>query len=45
MDKENQKIRLCRVCGFERECDEYHRLCAAFEKSASIRCAIHYLKK
>ena len=44
MDKENQKIKLCRVCGFEREYDEYRRLYAACKKCASIRCAKHYKK-
>ena len=45
MDEENQIIKLCSVCGFEREYDEYHRLYAACKKCASIRCAKHYQKK
>ena len=44
MDKENQLFQPCRVCGFEREYDEYHRLYAACKKYASIRCAKHYQK-
>ena len=42
MNKENQIIKLCRVCGFERGYDENHRLYAACKKRASIRCAKHY---
>ena len=44
MDKENKIIKLCRVCRFEREYDEYLRLNAACEKCATIRCAKHYQK-
>ena len=44
MDKETQLYKLCRVCGFEREYDEYHRLYAACENCGSIRCAKHYQK-
>ena len=44
LDKENHIIKLCRVCGFEKEYDEYHRLYAACEKCAKIRCAKHYPK-
>ena len=40
MDKENQIIKPCRVCGFEREYDECHRRFAACKK----RCAEHYQK-
>ena len=32
MSKESQIIKLCRVCGFQREYDEYHRLYAACKK-------------
>ena len=39
MDKENQIIKNCRVCGHEREYDNYHRLYVA-----STRSAKHYQK-
>ena len=44
MDRENQIIKLYRVCGFEREYDAYHRLYAACKNFASIRSAKHYKK-
>ena len=44
MDKENQKNKLCQVCGFERDYDDYHRLYAACKNCASTRCAKHYQK-
>ena len=39
MDKENQTIKICHVCGHETEYDTYHRLYVACKKCASIRCA------
>ena len=42
MDEQNQIIKICCVCGHEREYDKYHRLYVACEKCASIRCAKYY---
>ena len=39
-----QIIKNCRVCGHEREYDNYHRLYVACKKCASRRCAKHYPK-
>ena len=44
MDEQNQIIKTCRVCGHEREYDNYHRLYVAFKKCASTRSAKHYQK-
>ena len=44
MDEEIQIIKTCRVCGHEREYDNYHRLYIACKKCASRRCAKHYQK-
>ena len=44
MDEQNQIIKTCRVCGHEREYDNYHRLKVAFKKCASTRSAKHYQK-
>ena len=41
MDKE---IKICRVCGHEREYDNNHRLYIACKICASRRCAKHYQK-
>ena len=42
MDEQIQIIKICRVCGHEREYDNYHRLDVACKKCASRRCAKHY---
>ena len=42
MDKENQIIKICRVCGHKEEYDNYHRLYIACKKRASTRSAQHY---
>ena len=42
MDNENQIIKLCRVCGHEREYDNYHRIYVPCKKCASIRSAKYY---
>ena len=39
-----QIIKNCRVCGHEREYDNYHRLYVACKKCASRRCAKDYQK-
>ena len=44
MDEQNQIIEVCRVCGFQREYDYYHRLYIACKNCASIRCTRHYQK-
>ena len=44
MDEQIQIIKTCRVCGHEREYDNYHRLYVACKKCASRRCAKHYQK-
>ena len=44
MDEQIQMIKTCRVCGHEREYDNYHRLYVACKKCASRRCATHYQK-
>ena len=44
MNEQNQIIKICRVCGYERENDNYHRLYVACKKCASIRCAKYYQK-
>ena len=44
MDKENQIIKICRVCGHEIEYDNYHRLYVACKKGAITRSAKHYQK-
>ena len=44
MDKENQFKKLCCLCSFEKEYDEYHRVFAASIKAACIRCAKHFKK-
>ena len=44
MDEQIQIIKTCRVCGHEREYDNYHRLYIACKKCASRRCAKHYQK-
>ena len=44
MDEQKQIIQLCRVCGYEREYDNNHRLYVACKKCASIRRAKHYQK-
>ena len=44
MDEQNQIIKICCVCGHEREYDTYHRLYVACKKCASIRCA-NYCQK
>ena len=44
MDEQIQIIKTCRVCGHEREYDNYHRLYIACKKCASRRCAKHYRK-
>ena len=44
MDKENQVIKICRICGHEREYDTYHRLYVACKKCAASRSAKHYQK-
>ena len=45
MDEQKQKIKICRVCGYERGYDNYHILYVACKKCTSIRCAKHYQKK
>ena len=42
MDEQEQINKICSVCGYEREYDNYHRLYVACKKGASIRCAKHY---
>ena len=44
MDEQIQIIKTCRVCGHEREYDNYHRLYVACKKCASRQCAKHYQK-
>ena len=44
MDEQIQIFKTCRVCGHEREYDNYHRLYVACKKCASRRCAKHYQK-
>ena len=44
MNDQMQRIKICRVCGHEREYDNYHRLYVACKKRASKRCAKHYQK-
>ena len=44
MNEQNQIIKICRVCGYEREYDNYHRLYVACKKCSSIRCAKYYQK-
>ena len=44
MDDQNQPFEICRVCGHEREYDNYHRLYVACKKCASTRPAKHYQK-
>ena len=44
MNEQNQIIKICRVCGYEREYDNYHRLYVACKKCCSIRCAKNYQK-
>ena len=44
MDGKKHIIKICCVCGHEREYDNYHRLYAACKKCASIRCAKSYQK-
>ena len=44
MNDQIQTIKICRVCGHEREYDNYHRLYVACKKCASRRCAKHYQK-
>ena len=44
MDEQIQTIKTCRVCGHEREYDNYHRLYVAFKKRATRRCDNHYQK-
>ena len=44
MDEQNQMIKICRVCGHERDYDNYHRLYVACKKCASTRSAEHYQK-
>ena len=44
MNEQNQIFKICRVCGYEREYDNYHRLYVASKKCASIRCAKYYQK-
>ena len=44
MNDQIQTIKICRVCGHEREYDNYHRLYVAGKKCASRRCAKHYRK-
>ena len=44
MDEQIQRIKTCRVCGHEREYDNYHRLYVACKKCASRPCAKHYQK-
>ena len=43
-EEQIQIIKTCRVCGHEREHDNYHRLYVACKKCASRRCAKHYQK-
>ena len=42
MKDQIQISKICRVCGYERECDNYYRLYFACKKCASRRCAKHY---
>ena len=44
MNDQNQIIKICLVCGYEREYDNYHRLYVACKKCSSIRCAKYYQK-
>ena len=44
MNEQNQIIKICHVCGYEREYDNYHRLYVACKKCAVIRCAKYYQK-
>ena len=44
MNDQIQIIKTCRVCGCEREYDNYHRLYVASKKCASRRCTKHYQK-
>ena len=44
MDGQKHIIKICCVCGHEREYDNYHRLYAPCKKCASIRCAKYYQK-
>ena len=44
MNEQNQIIKICRVCGYEREYDNYHRLYVACKKCSGIRCAKYYQK-
>ena len=39
MNEQNQINKICRVYGYEREYDNYHRLYVACKKCSSIRCA------
>ena len=39
MHEQKQIFKICRVCGYEREYDNFHRLYVACKKCASIRCA------
>ena len=44
MDEQIQIIKTCRVCGHEREYDNYHRLYVACKKCDGRRCANYYQK-
>ena len=44
MDEQKQIIKICRVCGYEREYDNYRRLYVACKKCARIRGAKHRQK-
>ena len=44
MDEQNQIIKICCVCGHQREYDNYHRLYVACKKCATIRCAKYHQK-
>ena len=37
MDEQKQIFKICRVCGYEEEYDNYHRLYVVYKKRASIR--------
>ena len=44
MNEQTQLIKSCRVCGHEREYDNYHRLYSQCKICAKRRCAEHYQK-
>ena len=44
MDDQIQITKICRVCGCERDYDNYHSLYVACKKCASRRFAKHYQK-